>query len=718
MGLGRRPGRIPPPRGNPLAPDSGPPPARDLPQGRVAVVVWAVREPWLIRSASGAAEVLGPAAREIAAGRSLADALHPDDRAPFAAALRALVRTDGDAVEHVFRLRAPGEGAPPAVRVVMAADRSAGGFVSCFRGYLTPVAVVPPAGTVVPPAGTVVPPTGTVVPPAGTVVQDDAAGLLRRMIDAVPDLIFAKDLDSRYTAGNRAVRAFLTGDPERSIVGRDDDDFSPPAEAARDRAVDREVLAGRGPFRGVSEIATPDGPRHLETTKSALVGPDGAVLGLVGVARDVTERVAGERALRLAREDALVATRAKSEFLANMSHEIRTPMNGVIGLAQLLEATRLDDEQREYVQLILQSGRSLLGLINDILDISKVEAGRLTLERVPFRLRELVDECVRGVAPGAGEKGLTVAATIDSSVPDVVVGDPLRLRQVLLNLVGNGIKFTESGGVTVIATVAQGDDEARLMFAVEDTGPGIAPEQQARIFEAFAQGDSSTTRRFGGTGLGLSISARLVALMGGQIEVESQPGRGSTFFVWIPIEVGATAPPVGLPALSPPGPRGDADAVAPASTAPAATARTTTGQAPPAGAPGRAARPGAGPRVLLADDNAINRRLAVRLLERRGYTVVPVADGRAAVDAAASGRFDVILMDVHMPGLDGLDATRLIREAEGPARHTPIIALTALAMAGDREACLAAGMDDYVSKPIEPAALFRSIEFLLAVPAL
>ena len=454
----------------------------------------------------------------------------------------------------------------------------------------------------------------------------------------------------------------------------------------------RQNLANGEVFAGEAINYRKDGTEFdLEWQVAPLRDRVGKITHFLAIQRDVTERKKAEAVRDHLAARAEAANRAKSEFLANMSHEIRTPMNGVLGMTELVLDSALTPEQRGYLEMANSSAEALLGLINDILDFSKIEAGKLELEAIPFNLRESVTHLLRPLVFRAGKKRVELLSEIAPEIPEQVVGDPLRLRQILLNFTDNAIKFTKQGTITVKVT-AEGNTagEQCLHFAVTDTGIGIPAEKQEAIFEAFAQLDGSTTRHYGGTGLGLAIASRLVQQMGGKVWIESQVGKGTTFHFTARFGVA-----------------GEAAAAEHTPAEPSASARGLAHSKAPAGL-----------RILLAEDNVINRALATALLEKRGHSLVHAVNGREAVEAAARETFDLIFMDVQMPEMDGLEATQRIRELEAPlGRHTPIVAMTAHAMAGDRERCLAAGMDDYLSKPLQKAELLALLERVRAAHA-
>jgi PAS domain S-box-containing protein len=625
---------------------------------------------------------------------------------------------------------------------------------------------------------------------------------LRALVDAVPDLVWLKDPDGRYRLSNPAHGAHH-GLAESQVVGRSSRELFGPEIGDRHEVTDRLALAAADPVVFEDRMTDAAGvARDFELVKVAMRDADGRCIGLLGIARDITQRKAAEAALIAAKDTAEASERLKAEFLANMSHEIRTPLNAVIGLSELLLAARLAPTERRFAEAIRTSGGALLALINDILDFSKIESGHLDLERVPVDLAACAETVLEIASAPALAKGLELLLWVDPALPPLVWGDATRLQQVLLNLVSNAVKFTAEGEVLVTLerrALPEGPD--MLHVTVRDTGIGIAADRMDRLFQAFSQIDASTTRKYGGTGLGLAICRRLAALMGGGIWVTSEPGQGSSFHVELPCEpvAGATPPPEpplpagrrvlvverhagarrllaeqlagwGLQPL-PCGSTNEAAALLAEGAAHAALLDERLGGSLPASAGalpvlllragfGAEAAPGAagpvlhkplrrralrealagllgatadagqpvptaaaptpaptvaGLRVLLAEDNEVNQMVAEHMLAALGCEVAIVGDGQQALEAvqaaAEAGRpHEVVLMDVQMPVLDGLQATRALVRG-WPAQHRPwIVAMTANAMQGDRETCLAAGMDDYVSKPIRASDVEAALQ--------
>lgn len=647
----------------------------------------------------------------------------------------------------------------------------------------------------------------------------DAEARYSSLVESLPLRTWSKDLEGRFTFVNKAWFN-NRGKTLAEVVGKTDFAFNPPELAHKYQEDDRRVAETRQVFEDIEEfqVTGDQGKRYIQVLKSPVLNSSGEVVGTQGMSWDVTERVLAERAMRQAKEAAEAANRAKTVFVANMSHEIRTPMNGIIGMSELLLDTPLSADQRDYVLMVNESADSLLSVINDVLDFSKVEAGKFDLESIPFELDEVLGDALKLLALRADKKNLELAWQLKPNVPRVVMGDPARLRQIVINLVGNAIKFTEHGEVVLrVSTAAIENDTITIQFSVHDTGIGIPADKQHLVFEPFEQADNTTTRRHGGTGLGLTISTRLVELMGGRIWLESQPSHGSTFHFtsqftlpdaatvesstdnWrdlhdlhvLVVDDNETQRSILMELLANWGLKPQtvptaADALAALRNPPAndksiklvlidsqmpgrdgfwlaeqmqhdpsldtSTIMMLTATRRPEdadrcrrlGVEGYLSKPikpselldammaAVGPlvegpitespaaepalptrslHVLLAEDSPVNQRVATALLEKWGHRVTIASNGRQAIAAAAAGHFDLILMDVQMPEMDGLEATASIRQRELiDGGHMPIVALTAHAMKGDRDRCLAAGMDAYVTKPIRSKELQRVID--------
>ena len=625
--------------------------------------------------------------------------------------------------------------------------------------------------------------------------------VMHALLETLPLPVIIRDADLRVTMVNAAWEKML-GVPRHEIVGRllDRDPTRPDTQGRRE--TDEEVLATKQSLRYETSVHARDGTIYnVLVAKTPLVHEDGSITGIAAVVTDISEQKRTTAMLERARVSAEAAVQAKSRFLANMSHELRTPLNGVVGMASLLENTALDAKQRRFVRTLKSSAEALITLINDVLDLSKAEAGKLELAQAPFELRRELEQVVGLFGARAYDKNIEIAAHIARDVPATIKGDSIRLRQVLGNLVNNAVKFTESGAVLLAVTVAPDEgNEAVLEFSVTDTGVGVSAEEQQRIFEAFEQADGSVTRKFGGTGLGLAISRQLVELMHGSMGLDSEAGRGSRFSFRIPVGVPRLELPPSTPApdlgaivigmhpvirsavcdtisiesthvISVDSPSGaiealqdfgahvkrirvvldsnaaarlpqavsalraaaaprqvdviallapDADATPPSGVNRCLVKPLCTADLPsvqPVADTAQSARvrvlpmSGSRGRALVVEDNAVNQEMARAMLDMLGFNVSTASNGQEGVLAAAADPdLDLILMDCQMPVLDGLAAARAIRAAETPGTHVPIVALTGNAMPGDREACVAAGMDDYLAKPFSLNALKAMID--------
>ncbi len=513
----------------------------------------------------------------------------------------------------------------------------------------------------------------------------------RELVEGSDDLVVRMDGQARFTYLSPAAER-IYGLPPEQCLGRSWFSFTHAQDrSASERAFRQWISQHRASASHQNRQVSHGGQvRHMLWTINLHYHDEGEVQSVNCIGRDITHLKEFEEELEAARLAAEASSRAKSEFMANMSHELRTPMNAIIGMTDLALMSELDPVQRDYLETARKAADSLLELLNQILDFSKIEAGQIELESTEFGLRPLLEAVIKAMEGRAHKKGLELGHRVAPEVADLFLGDPLRLRQVLFNLLDNAVKFTEQGKVELRVNLQEATTSHQVLrFAVSDTGIGIPPEKQEIIFESFTQADGSTTRRYGGTGLGTTISRSLVELMGGQIWVESVPGQGSTFFFTVELAL--------LDSREEAAGEGEPEQASP----------------PARPLPQPAAQP---LRVLLAEDNPENRKLVVSLLEQMGHRVTPVENGREAVAAVEREDFDLLLMDVEMPLMDGLEAARAIRRREGTDRYLPIIALTAHAFPQDRQRCLAAGMDAYLSKPIAWEELQRLIQELVPEP--
>ncbi|MBF0623557.1 MAG: PAS domain S-box protein [Magnetococcales bacterium] len=511
--------------------------------------------------------------------------------------------------------------------------------------------------------------------------------LLEGIVDNSPAAIYVKDAAGRYRLTNPQWEK-VTGVPREQALGRHGSELFGMEVAANLRKEDLAVLGSRHPVTSEEVLQNDQGRRTFLSLTFPLFDKTGAIHSTCGISTDITARKAMEEDLRQAREAAEAANRAKSAFLATMSHEIRTPMNGILAMAELLADMDLPSRARANLQIIRTAGATLLTVINDILDFSRIEADRLVLESIAFDPRALVEDLLEMFRGGARDKGIRLVRRIARDLPPALLGDPTRVRQVLFNVVSNAVKFTLAGSVRVRVFRETPVVDGLVPFAIQvrDTGIGIPPEKMADLFQSFSQADSSTTRQFGGTGLGLAITRRLLDLMDGSIDVESRPGKGSTFTIRMSLP---EAPAASLP------------------VAESATSRSMAEAAPDL----------AGNRILVVEDDPVNRRVVKGLLEGLDLQVDYAENGLQALDMMEDPGLELVLMDCQMPEMDGYETTRRHRRREqtaGTGRRLPVVALTAYAMSGDREKCLAAGMDDYLAKPVTRQNLFQVLGRWLA----
>lgn len=511
---------------------------------------------------------------------------------------------------------------------------------------------------------------------------DKAQSIQKALINSIPDPVWLKDPNGVYLSCNPRFEQLYDA-PESEIIGKTDYDFVDKEQADFFREHDRKAIQKGEPDRN-EELLTfaSDGHKEMmETIKTPMYAHDGTLIGVLGIARDITRLKRSEETLIKAKHAADEANHAKSDFLASMSHEIRTPMNGVIGMTQLLRFTDLTPEQDEYLLSIEISSENLLQIINDILDISKIESGRIELEETDFPLRQTVQEVIATQCSLIRQKELEIIVNIDDTIPELIRGDPLRIRQILLNLLNNAVKFTPSGQIIIdVKSVEQHDNKLKLCLSVSDTGIGMVPEALERIFAPFVQADNSTTRKYGGSGLGLTICHRLTELMGGRIWAESKAEYGSRFFVELLFDI--------------PEQEQFKTLVTEDSQASLSFSRTL--------------------HLLLAEDNCLNARTISAILKKFGHHVELVHNGQQAVERLKKSTFDALLMDISMPIMGGFETVQQIRQAEeSTGQHITVIALTAHALQGDRERLLNSGFDGYVAKPVNMQMLAAELRRLV-----
>ncbi|MDD4645580.1 MAG: response regulator [Bacteroidales bacterium] len=493
--------------------------------------------------------------------------------------------------------------------------------------------------------------------------------LLNSLLQSIPDLVYYKSASGQYLGCNKTFASSF-GIAENQIIGKTNAEAFPEGVMVELNQLEQQLKETMLTVEKELWMPLTDGSKVLLDYRiNPLINLNGELTGMIGIARDTTERHSDKLALQQAKDDADAANMAKSMFLANMSHEIRTPMNGIIGMTDILMETDLSPEQVDFLQIIKLSGDNLLSIINDILDFSKIEAGKITLEKIDFDLSEKINETIKLLNYQAQKKGLYLRSKISPEIPRALIGDPLRTKQILINLINNAIKFTNAGGISCeIDLLEKSSRKVKLIFRVIDSGIGISEAGKNKLFKSFSQTDDSIARKFGGSGLGLTISKRLAELMQGEIGVDSEEGKGSTFWFTAVLNLSESIMTDTKPTLD------------------------------------KSASEIRKLHILLAEDNPINQRVAVYNLTKLGHKVDIAENGQTACDLTRTNRYDIVLMDIQMPVMDGLEATHVIRQREKDNSDTgylPIIAMTADAVKGNMELFIQKGMDGYISKPFK-----------------